>query len=657
MRFVTHGPLTGHDDSCQWDHSSEKLCDELNCAPTRAALGYSSVKEARNVLERVLQLAPVPEEIAAKARKVEFVSASDLPYFPIPFKETELGAALKAVEASVGLAIAELRRTASAADATQNGVASQLPERGSKNGAPRIKIDLERTTAFLFQTYLTSIGGFTKPEKGATQFLKATDLLEAQSDLYRRMSANLYSTKNPGEYYHIHGSLEASSTLRMLGLEARRPDLTEKGHDAIVDEIESRVSQYTVSELEFLNGLNRQAGVQALKHEEFLQTAHGKANSNSPPWSVDAIETTTPPAPFLPPTHPAGDATQRRPLAGIKVLDVSRIIAAPTIGRILAEYGADVLKINCPHLSDVPFFQLDGNMGKRTAELNLKSADGRKRFEELLADADVVIEGFRPGAIERLGYGPRAVASMAERRGRGYVYVSETCFGHVGEWSNRPGWQQIADCVTGLAWEQGRFLGLDEPVVPPFPISDYGTGCMGAIAALTGLYHRAKSGGSWHCRASLMHYDLLLIGMGQYPDDVKSFLLHGAWGQEKETENGQAPNKKTDSNYSSGTSAKPKTNANVPEFPRDIRHSHSVDQISGSALQMMRRRHPDFFAQLPGMMETWHSAGFGAEVVVVQPVAQIEGVELAYSRGSRPNGSDAPDWDGFDGPGKDVKVT
>lgn len=175
MRFVTHGPLTGHDDSCQWDHSSDKLCDELNCAPTRAALGYSSVKEARNVLERVLQLAPVPEEIAAKARNVEFVSASDLPYFPIPFKETELGAALKAVEASIGLAIAELRRTASAADATQNGVASQLAERGSQNGAPRIKIDLERTTAFLFQTYLTSIGGFTKPEKGATQFLKGTD--------------------------------------------------------------------------------------------------------------------------------------------------------------------------------------------------------------------------------------------------------------------------------------------------------------------------------------------------------------------------------------------------------------------------------------------------------------------------------------------------
>ncbi|KAI6356122.1 hypothetical protein MCOR25_007962 [Pyricularia grisea] len=644
MRFVTHGPLTGHADTRHWDKSSEKVCNQLNGSSGRTSLGYSSVKEAGNVLERLLQLAPVPEEIAAKARDVEFVSASDLPYFPIPFKETELGAALKAVEASIGLAIAELRRTAPA-DTTQNSFANQAAERKTENGASRIKIDLERTTAFLFQAYLTSIGGFSKSEKGATQFLKATDLLEAQSDLYRRMSANLYSTKNPGEYYHIHGSLEASSTLRMLGLEAWRPDLTEKGHEAIVEEIESRVSRYTVGELEFLNRLNRQAGVQALKHEEFLKTAHGKANSNLPPWSIDALETTTPPAPFLPTTN--SHASQRRPLAGIKVLDVSRIIAAPTIGRILAEYGADVLKINCPHLSDVPFFQLDGNMGKRTAELNLKSAEGRKKFEELLADADVIIEGFRPGAIERLGYGPQMVAKMAEQRGRGYVYVSESCFGHVGEWSSRPGWQQIADCVTGLAWEQGRFLGLDEPVVPPFPISDYGTGCMGAIAALTGLYNRAKSGGSWHCRASLMHYDLLLMGMGQYPDDVKRYLLRGSEGQEKKTENGEAVEIEI---------TNLQTNSNIPEFPQDIRHSHSVDQVSGSALHMMRRHHPEFFAQLPEMMETWHSSGFGAEVVVVQPVAQIEGVELGYSRGSRPNGSDDPTWDEFSGSGRDVKL-
>lgn len=99
-----------------------------------------------------------------------------------------------------------------------------------------------------------------------------TDLLKAQSDKYRRMSANLFETKRPGEYYHIHGSLEASTTLRMIGLEPFRPDL--ETHEAVVKTIESAVKQYTIEELEEMNAENRQAGVMALKHEDFLKTPH-----------------------------------------------------------------------------------------------------------------------------------------------------------------------------------------------------------------------------------------------------------------------------------------------------------------------------------------------------------------------------------------------
>lgn len=86
------------------------------------------------------------------------------------------------------------------------------------------------------------------------------------------MSANLYETRNPGEYYHIHGSLEASTTLRMIGLESHRPDLTT--HEAIVEVIEGAVKKFSVDELEAMNAENRQAGVPALKHEEFLKTPH-----------------------------------------------------------------------------------------------------------------------------------------------------------------------------------------------------------------------------------------------------------------------------------------------------------------------------------------------------------------------------------------------
>jgi hypothetical protein len=86
------------------------------------------------------------------------------------------------------------------------------------------------------------------------------------------MSANLYETKNPGEYYHIHGSLEASTTLKMIGLEPFRPDL--QSHESIVDAIEPAVRKFSVEELESMNAANRQAGVPALKHEDFVKTQH-----------------------------------------------------------------------------------------------------------------------------------------------------------------------------------------------------------------------------------------------------------------------------------------------------------------------------------------------------------------------------------------------
>lgn len=165
---------------------------------------------------------------------------------------------------------------------------------------------------------------------------------------------------------------------------------------------------------------------------------------------MEPLENSTPPC-ALP------DSTiNNLPLSGVKVLELCRIIAGPVITRILGEYGADVLKITSPHLSDVPFFQVDGNMGKHAAELDLKTSDGKAKFEELLAVADVVVDGYRPGAIEKLGYGPKALSDMAARRGKGIIYVNENCFGYKGEWANRPGWQQIADCVSSFASLVGR---------------------------------------------------------------------------------------------------------------------------------------------------------------------------------------------------------
>ena len=117
-----------------------------------------------------------------------------------------------------------------------------------------------------------------------------------------------------------------------------------------------------------------------------------------------------------------------RILEGIKVLELCRIIAGPTVVCILGEYGADVLKVTSPKLSDVPFFQVDGNMGKHTTDIDLKSPEGRKVFEKLLDDVDIIVDGYRPGAFEKLGYGPQALAEMGKKRGKGIIYVNENCF-------------------------------------------------------------------------------------------------------------------------------------------------------------------------------------------------------------------------------------
>lgn len=268
------------------------------------------------------------------------------------------------------------------------------------------------------------------------------------------MSANLYKTKNEGEFFHIHGSLEATTTLNMIGLEGHRPDLTD--YEEIIKVIESHVKKYTASELEGMNRERRQAGVTAFKHEDFIKTPHvctpalsipvlttqGALNVQEPPWKVSRLRGNPPPAPF------PNNSGSKKILEGIKVLELCRIIAGPTVTRILTEYGADVLKITSPNLSDVPFFQVDGNMGKHAADLNLKTDEGRRQFEELLAGVDVVVDGYRPGALDKLGYGADVLASLAEKRGKGIVYVNENCFGYEGEWANRPGWQQIADCVS-----------------------------------------------------------------------------------------------------------------------------------------------------------------------------------------------------------------
>ncbi|TEY80412.1 hypothetical protein BOTCAL_0038g00100 [Botryotinia calthae] len=552
---------------------------------------YSVIIGSREATQTLQQLvsSEVSLEVLKHLEDVTYTTATDGTqiYFPCPFKETEATVALKSVEASVVAAIADLR----------------YGEQKRK-----IEINLEQTATFLFSTYIATIAGMNKQHPDVKSKLKDTDLLKAQAILYRRLSANLYETKNPGEYFHIHGSLEAGKTLNMIGLEAYRPDLTE--YRECINVIEKHVKQYTAAELEVMNAKINQAGVTALKWEDFKKTSHGQTLLNLPPWQLDRLQDDSPPCPF-PEVAPATPNSKPQVLSGIRVLELCRIIAGPAMGRTLAEYGAQVIKVTSPNLSDVPFFQVDGNTGKHTADIDLKTPTGRATFEELLKSADVILDGYRPGALERLGYGPENIVKLISGRGKGIVYVSEDCFGYQGEWAGRPGWQQIADCVTGVAWAQGEFMGLNEPVVPPFPMSDYGTGCMGAIAALVGLFRRAKEGGSWRGTTSLCQYDVFLLGLGLYGDDVKE-----------------------------------KVRKDHDDHFFDLRHADSVDEVGGRALKSMKRAHPELFDEKN--MQKIFSKGFGEEIKWCRSPVSIEGLRVGFERASRPNGYDKPTWEDWE---------
>lgn len=560
---------------------------------------FSRLDETARILQSILadSSLKIPQEVVAAASNVKFVNDSTEILLPCPFKELETQSALKAVEASTALVLSHLRYGTSL-NSTQNGTGNGVSGKTAEI-EETATIDTVMALLSLILTYLSSVDGMNKLDKLVVRKLKPTDLNQAQSITYRRMSANLYRTKD-GRFYHIHGLLEASTTLNMIGLPAYAPEIVD--YEKVVEVIQGAVSQFTCAELEALNEKNRQAGIEALKESDFLQTEQGKITQKAPLWEIDTLESETPPAAF-------STSGNQQILKGIKVLELCRVIAGPTIGRTLAEYGATVLKVTSPHLPDVPFFQVDVNMGKHTADIDLKTESGKATFAALLKDADIVVDGYRAGCIEKLGFGPEKLAQLAKERGKGYIYASENCFGFKGPWMHRPGWQQISDCASGLAWAQGQALGLDEPMVPPFPMSDYGTGCVVSISVLLAVLKRAQYGGSYWCQSSLVQYDKFLLDQKPYPAFMWEKLLK------------QLP----------------------PEIFQ-LRYYDSVDRISSAALKFLKESHPELFDEEHGYFEKMHSDGFDGEILVLKPVIKYSRSRVGFLCASRPNGFDEPKW-------------
>lgn len=209
------------------------------------------------------------------------------------------------------------------------------------------------------------------------------------------------------------------------------------------------------------------------------------------------------------PPEPAGDGV--RPLGGVRVLDLTRVIAGPVCGRTLASYGADVLLVTAPHLPNPDALVMDTGLGKLSTSLDLRRAEDAERLRALVRDCDVFCQGFRPGTLAARGFGPEALARIRP----GLVYVSLSAYGEDGPWGGRRGFETLIQSVSGMAEEEGRVAGLDRPKHLPAQVVDHGTGYLAALGALTALARRAREGGSYHVRVTLAGTGRWVDGLGR----------------------------------------------------------------------------------------------------------------------------------------------
>ena len=225
---------------------------------------------------------------------------------------------------------------------------------------------------------------------------------------------------------------------------------------------------------------------------------------------------------------------QERPLDGLRVLDLTRVLAGPVATRLLAGWGATVLRLDPPDW-DEPAVIPEMMLGKRTARLDLRQPTDRERFVELLTGADVLVHGYRSDALERLGFG----AEVRERVRPGLVDVSLDAYGWTGPWATRRGFDSLVQMSCRHRGRRDARIGRDRPTPLPVQALDHVTGYLLAAATLRGLAQRATTQHGTSMRLSLARTAKLLMDGGANDPDkpapradqrVIDVIEHTSWG-------------------------------------------------------------------------------------------------------------------------------
>ena len=223
-----------------------------------------------------------------------------------------------------------------------------------------------------------------------------------------------------------------------------------------------------------------------------------------------------PPEPLKLPSKSPSTSAAHRPLSGVRVLDLSRVIAAPVAARTLAQHGADVLAISAAHLPNIESLVIDTGRGKRSAHIDLRDASGRATLRELVRGADVFLHAYRPGALAARGFDAQALCALRP----GLIQVSLSAYGHAGPWAERRGFDSLVQSATGIAFDEGRAAGLAGSGRLPCQANDHATGYLAAFGAMIALHRRAREGGSWQVRVSLAQTGHWLRSLGRVADGM-----------------------------------------------------------------------------------------------------------------------------------------
>jgi crotonobetainyl-CoA:carnitine CoA-transferase CaiB-like acyl-CoA transferase len=248
-------------------------------------------------------------------------------------------------------------------------------------------------------------------------------------------------------------------------------------------------------------------------YDEWSATPHARALATLPIITIEKI------GEAAPKPWPAGD----RPLAGVRVLDLSRVIAGPVAGRTLAVHGADVLLISSPNLPAIPWLTIDTGRGKLTSFVELRSEQGQRTLRDLLATADIFSQGYRPSAIAGLGFS----SADAARVNPGIISVSLSAYGHAGPWAERRGFDSLVQTSTGFNHAEGQAAGVEGPKELPAQMLDHATGYLMAFGAMMAKARQSREGGSWHVRISLAQTGRWLWNLGRVTDGFKTEDLPG----------------------------------------------------------------------------------------------------------------------------------